>query len=103
ASVDDDLFWLETVRWPSRNPTYYSWGLDPEVYVAREYAPLAQRMRAYVAYARNIPRAARQVRDNLRTPLPRSYIRIGHIGAGGLAAFYENDVPGIFAPVKDAR
>lgn len=103
AVIDDDLFWLETARWPSRSPAYYSWGLDPEVYVSREYAPLAQRMRAYVAYAKNVPRALQQMRSNLRMPLPRSYIRIGHIGASGLAAFYEKDVPAIFASVQDSR
>lgn len=102
AVIDGDLFWLETAKWQSRSPTFYSWGLDPEVYVSREYAPLAQRMRAYVAYAKNIPRAVQQMRGNLRTPLPRSYVRIGHIGARGLAAFYEKDVPGIFASVQDS-
>jgi len=101
ATIDEDLFWLETARWPARNPTFYSWGLDPEVYVAREYAPLAQRMRAYLAYAKAIPRAVHQIRRNLRTPLPRSYVRIGHITAGGLAAFFENDVPVVFETVQN--
>src|SRR5213595_236449 len=27
AAIDGDLFWLETVDWPSRNPDFYSWGL----------------------------------------------------------------------------
>jgi uncharacterized protein (DUF885 family) len=102
AMINRDLFWLETADWPSRSPTYYGWGLDPQVYIVREYAPLPQRMRAYIAYARAIPRAAAQIRNNLRTPLPRSYIRIGHISAGGLASLYQNDVPGIFASVDDA-
>ena len=103
ATIDRDLFWLETANWPSRSPTYYSWGIDPEVYITREYAPLAQRMQAYIAYAKAIPLAAAQIRGNLRTPLPRSYVRIGHISAGGLASLYQNDVPAIFASVGDAR
>lgn len=36
AVIDDDLFWLEAVKWPFRSPTFYSWGLSPQVYVARE-------------------------------------------------------------------
>lgn len=83
AAIDDDLFWWATAEQPFRNPTFYSWGLDPLVYIAREYAPLAQRMRAYVAYATAVPAAVDQIRSNLRTPLPRSYIRNGHITAGG--------------------
>jgi hypothetical protein len=103
AVIDDDLFWWETAESPFRNPTFYGGGLDPQVYIAREYAPLAQRMRAYVAYAKAVPLAVEQIRSNLRRPLPRSYIRIGHISAGGLASFYESDVPAAFAPVDDAR
>ncbi len=103
ATIDRDLFWLETANWPSRSPTYYGWGLDPQVYIAREYAPLAQRMQAYIAYAKAIPLAAAQIRSNLRTPLPRSYVRRGHISAAGLASLYQNDVPAIFASVGDAR
>jgi uncharacterized protein (DUF885 family) len=103
ATIDGDLFWLETADWPSRSPTFYGWGLDPQVYIAREYAPLAQRLRAYIAYAQGIPRAVEQIKSNLRTPLPRSYVRIGRIQAGGLASLYQNDVPTIFASVNDAR
>ena len=102
AAIDADLFWLETAADPFRNPDFYSWSLDPDVYIAREYAPLAVRMRAYIAYAKNIPRAAAQIRANLRTPLPKSFVRIGHIRAGGLASFYESGVPAVFAAVDDA-
>ena len=103
AVIERDLFWLETAEWPSRSPTFYSWGLDPQVYITREYAPLAQRLRAYIAYAKAVPRAVEQIRANLRTPLPRSYVRIGHISAGGLASLYEKDVPAIFASVDDPQ
>ena len=102
AVIDDNLFWWATAEEPFRNPTFYGWGLDPLVYIAREYAPLPQRMGAYVAYAKAVPGAVEQIRSNLRTPLPRSYIRIGHISAGGLASFNEKDVPSVFAPVDDA-
>ena len=101
AAIDSSLFWLGTAEWPFRSPTFYSGGLDPQVYITREYAPLAQRMQAYTAYAKAIPRAVEQIRGNLRTPLPRSYVRIGHIGAGGLAQLYEKSVPLTFASVND--
>jgi hypothetical protein len=103
AAIDADLFWLETADWPSRSPTFYGWGLDPQIYIARDYAPLAQRLRAYTAYAKGIPRAVAQIRANLRTPLPRSYVRVGRVRAGGLASLYQNDVPIIFAAVDDSR
>jgi hypothetical protein len=103
ANIDGDLFWAETARWPFTSPGHYGWILDPNAYLDREYAPLEQRMRAYIAYARAIPTATAQIRANLRTPMPRTYVQLGHIIFGGLASFYEKDVPGIFAPVGDAR
>jgi uncharacterized protein (DUF885 family) len=100
-AIDGDLFWQETMQWPLVNPGYYGWALDPNVYVSREYAPLPERMRAYIAYAKAIPRAAAQVRANLKTPMPRTYVQLGRILFGGLASFYANDVPATFAPVAD--
>lgn len=102
AVIDGDLFWLEHAEWPYRNPEYYTRGIDPNVYLAREYAPLEQRMRAFTQYARNLPQALMQARANLRTPMPKSYAEIGHGRLDGLATYLKDDVPGVFAPVKDS-
>ena len=101
--IDGRLFWLETMQWPMVNPGYYGWAFDPNVYVAREYAPLPDRLRAYIAYAKAIPRAAGEARANLKTPMPRTYVQLGRILFGGLATFYANDVPATFAAVADAK
>jgi Bacterial protein of unknown function (DUF885) len=99
--IDADLFWLESVEWPFRCPQYYGDAIDPDVYVSRQYAPLEQRLTAYTNYAKSVPAAVAQIRKNLRTPLPRTYVNIGHTTFGGLASFYEKEVPAIFASVKD--
>lgn len=105
ARIDRDLFWLETAGEPFRSPVFYfDWNfddLDPSVYLTREYAPLEQRMRAYLGYARSIPRAAREIKANLRLPLPLTYIERGVTGFGGLAEFYAKDLPQVFAAVQD--
>ncbi|MFN2516307.1 MAG: DUF885 domain-containing protein [Pyrinomonadaceae bacterium] len=101
--IDSDLFWLESAEWPSRSPQFYADAIDPDVYVSREYAPLDQRLRAYTAYARAIPIAVDQIRKNLRTPLPKTFVKIGHTTYGGLISFYEKNVPAIFASVKDEQ
>ncbi|MEO8566263.1 MAG: DUF885 domain-containing protein [Betaproteobacteria bacterium] len=97
------MFWLESAESPFTDPSYYGGGLDPNVYVARAYAPLVDRLRAYIKYAEAVPAAAEQIRQNLRTPLPRTYVQIGRITYGGLATFYEEDVPVIFSAVTDAK
>ena len=101
--IDGDLFWLESAEWPLRCPQFYADAIDPDVYVSREYAPLGQRLRSYTAYAKAIPTAIEQIRKNLRTPLPKTFVNIGHTTYGGLISFYEKDVPSIFASVKDEQ
>ena len=102
AAIDEENFWLETAQWPAKNPRYYAGIMSPNVYVTREYASLEERMRAFAAYARNVPEAVTHVRQNLRPPLPRTYVQLGRIQFGGLADFLANDVPGVFAAVQDA-
>ena len=105
AQIDSDLFIIETAEAPNRNPTYYTsfQGLDPNVYVTRNYAPLEKRMAAFVAYARNVPKAVAQIRENLRVPMPRTFVQVGRTGFGGLASFFEKDVPPIFAAVANTH
>jgi hypothetical protein len=103
AQIDSDLFWTETAELPFTNPHYYTseQGLDPSVYVTRPYAPLEDRMKAFTQYAQNVPRAVEQIRNNLRSPMPRTFIEVGRTGFGGLASFLEKDVPGIFPSATD--
>ncbi|HTP39127.1 MAG TPA: DUF885 domain-containing protein [Steroidobacteraceae bacterium] len=102
VAIDSDLFWDEVAEYPFRNPTYYSGAVDPDVYLSRNYAPLGQRMQAYIAYARNVVAAAASISANLRTPMPKSYVEYGVAAYGGFADFYRHDVPGIFAGIQDA-
>ena len=106
SRIDRDLFWLETAEAPFVNPAWYlDWivdNLDPAPYLTRNYAPLETRMRAYTTYARAIPVAAGQIRANLRMPLARPLLERGVSAFRGFADFYDADVPGIFAGVKDA-
>jgi hypothetical protein len=102
SQFDDDLFWLEDVQQPFTNPAFYIGMLDPSPYLTRNYAPLEQRLRAYIAYARNVPRAATQIQANLRTPLSQPLAERGISGFGGYADFYKNDVAKAFTDVTDA-
>ena len=99
---DKELFWLEDAQFPFSNPAFYLGALDPGVYLTREYAPLEQRLGAYIAYARAVPRAAAQIRANLRPPLARTVLERGVSGFSGYAEFYRSDVPKVFAGVTDA-
>ncbi|MBR0551805.1 DUF885 domain-containing protein [Stakelama marina] len=102
--AEGQLFWLQDADQPHRNPAYYiGGGLDPNVYVARNYADPATRMRAMIDFFNAVPGAAKNIRDNLQMPLPASFIKYGIAGFGGLADYYVNDARAAFADVKDAN
>ena len=101
AVIDGNLFWLERARAPFTNPAWYLNRLDPDVYLNRDYAPLAKRMQGYIGYAHAIPRLAAEIRANLRTPLPVSLVQRGIDGFGGFADFFRRDVSKVFAAVDD--
>ncbi len=101
AALDVELFWKKEADWPRRNPAFYLGLLDPEIYLSKPYAPLEDRLRAYIAYAREIPRAAAQIRANLRTPMPAPWIEYGVNAFSGFAEFYARDVTAVFASIKD--
>ncbi len=102
SRIDADIFWLEEAEQPFTNPAFYTGsGLDPSVYLTRPYASADTRLAAFIGYARAVPAAAAQIRANLRTPLPKSFIEYGVNSFGGFPDFYRKDVPKIFAEVKD--
>ena len=99
--IDKELFQLDRVRLPYNNPLYYYWQFDPDVYISREYAPLEVRMKAYTKYANALPKAVEQAMANLKTPMPRTFANLAHTAFGGLAKYYRDDVPTVFAEVSD--
>ena len=101
AVIDKGLFWRDTADFPHRNPAFYADAISPSLYLTREYAPLPQRMAAFVTYEENLPAAAAQIRANLMAPLPATYITYGSNLFGGLADYFHNDVPAAFADVHD--
>lgn len=105
AISDRHLFWLDDGQGPFRNPAFYfTWlsdSLDPAPYLTLNYAPIEQRMAAYTRYAGNIPKATQQIRENLRMPMARTLLEYGIASFGGLAAYFEGDVPGVWGEVTD--
>ena len=96
------LFFLEDADSPHSNPDWYiGGGLDPNVYVSRDYADKPTRMKAMIAFFQAIPQAAANIRANLHTPLPASFIDYGVAGFGGFADYYAGDARAAFADVPD--
>jgi hypothetical protein len=97
------LFWLEDADQPHRNPAWYvGAGLDPNVYIARNYADAPTRMKALTAFLQKIPAAAGNIKTNLKAPMPLSYVDFGTAAFNGFADYYAGDAVKAFAGVKDA-
>src|SRR5580692_2770936 len=99
--VDKDLFWTEKAKFPFTNPGWYIDKIDPDMYLNRNYAPLEARMKAYIKYARGIPKMVNDIKANLQPPLPKTYVELGIAQYGGLATFYSKNVAATFASVSD--
>ncbi|MEX2137664.1 MAG: DUF885 domain-containing protein [Pirellulales bacterium] len=106
AEIDRELFVLEKAHGPQRNPLFYlglGSGLDPSVYITRKYAPAEVRLRGYTGFAQQIPQAVENIKRNLRTPLPKTFVDVGRAVYGGMVGYLEKDVPAVFASVKNAQ
>ncbi|MEO8458925.1 MAG: DUF885 domain-containing protein [Dokdonella sp.] len=101
AVIDGQLFWLEDSGFAYSNPSFYSGDMSPSMYLTRPYASLETRMAAFVKFEEALPQAIAQMRENLKLPLPVSYVELGINTFGGFAEFYKKDVPGIFASVAN--
>ena len=102
ARIDGELFWRDEVQEPFHNPSYYLDGsFDPSVYFERPYAPLETRMKSFTSYLKAIPNAATQIRANLKTPLPKTFVARSIAAFSGYADFFRNDAPQAFAGVTD--
>lgn len=99
--IDGQLFVLEDSGFPYGNPIFYAGDLSPSMYLTRTYAPLAQRMAAFVAYEEALPKAIGQIRANMKTPLPATYVELGINTFAGYSSFFAADVPAIFSGVED--
>src|ERR1700733_14671373 len=48
AVIDGDLFWMDKMNWPLKNPAWYKERIDPDMFLSRNYAPLDVRLKGYI-------------------------------------------------------
>ena len=75
----------------AHNPASYLSALDPSVYVTVPYAPKEERLKSYIKFLQNIPRAAEQMRANIQTPMATSFVDYAKSAFGGFAEYYPGD------------
>ena len=103
SAADRLRFQLAISEFLYTNPTIYSGIMGPDVYLTREYAPLPQRMRAFIEYEKSLPAFLETMRRNLRSPLARPRLETTKGIFDGYLTFFKDTVPGIFESVQDAQ
>jgi len=99
ARITGDLFWYESKHY-ERVPLFYAWPINPSIYITRKYAPLSTRMNAMLTLQSNIPTVVTNAKANLKTPMPKTYVKTALGIFGGYAKFFKDVVPKVFASVK---
>jgi hypothetical protein len=93
AVAKGQLFWIDPTGADQlhRNPAAYLGFVDPSVYITVPYAPKEQRLKAYIKFLQNVPRAVEQMRANIQTPMATSFVDYAKNAFGGFATYYPGD------------
>ena len=93
AVAKGQLFWIDPTGADQlhNNPAAYLGFVDPSVYITVPYAPKEQRLKSYIKFLQNVPRAAEQMRANIRTPMASSFVEYAKNAFGGFVAYYPGD------------
>ena len=102
SSVRAEIFGFEREENHARDPMLYAQAIDLTQYVKRDYAPLAQRVRAIIAIEQQTPALFTAARVNLNRVLAKPLVETAIDVTEGNIAFLEKDLPLAVQGVKDA-
>jgi uncharacterized protein (DUF885 family) len=93
AVAKGQLFWIDPAGADQlhNNPAAYLGAFDPSVYITVPYAPKEQRLKSYIKFLQNVPRAAEQMRANIKTPMATSFVEYAKNAFGGFVTYYPGD------------
>ncbi|HKN41353.1 MAG TPA: DUF885 domain-containing protein, partial [Sphingomicrobium sp.] len=93
AVAKGQLFWIDPTGADQlhRNPASYLGFVDPSVYITVPYAPKEQRLKSYIKFLQNVPRAVEQMRANIKTPMAISFVDYAKSAFGGFVEYYPGD------------
>ena len=93
AVAKGQLFWIDPTGADQlhHNPAAYLGFVDPSVYITVPYAPKEQRLKSYIKFLQNVPRATEQMRANIQTPMATSFVDYAKNAFGGFVTYYPGD------------
>jgi uncharacterized protein (DUF885 family) len=93
AVAKGQLFWNDPTGADQlhHNPASYLGYVDPSVYITVPYAPKEQRLKSYIKFLQNVPRAMEQMRANIQAPMATSFVDYAAKAFGGFVQYYPGD------------
>src|SRR5437764_1229885 len=101
AAIANELFEFQDAHKFERNPMIYAHCADLNIYIARKFAPLEDRVRSLIAIESQIPNILIAGKTNLEAVLPRPHVELAIQIAHGSADFLRKDMVTAVDTVKD--
>jgi uncharacterized protein (DUF885 family) len=101
SAVQREIFSFTGLQNYSQNPMTYSGALNVNIYIKRDFAPLADRVRSITAVLEQAPALTAAAHANLAASLPRPHIETAIDEADGTADFLAKDLVDALKDVKD--
>lgn len=101
AAIANELFEFQDVHKFERNPMTYARCADLNIYIARNFASLDDRVRSLTAIELQIPNTLIAGKTNLESVLPKPHIELAIQIARGSADFLRKDMVAAAEAVKD--
>ena len=101
AAIANELFEFQDVHKFERNPMTYAHCADLNIYIARNFAPLDDRIRSLTAIELQIPNILIAGKTNLESVLPKPHVELAIQIARGSADFLRRDMMAAVDTVKD--
>lgn len=92
SAIRQEIFSFENLGAYTKNPMTYAGTLDLNIYVQRDFAPLADRMQYIIAMEKSAPAIFKAARENLEDSLARPHVETAIQIAHGAADFLEKDL-----------
>jgi uncharacterized protein (DUF885 family) len=100
SAIRSERFNFEEFYVYRKNPMVYAGAIDVNVYIKRNFAPVADRIRSVMKAEEAMPGVMAAARANLADSLPQPYIEQAINIANGMADFLQKD---LIVAVKEAR
>ena len=92
AAIQSELFKFEQTESYTKNPMTYADVIEVSIYIKRDFAPLAQRVKSIIAIEKQAPRVMAAARTNLADSLAQPFVETAIEMAKGAADFLGKDL-----------